>query len=217
MASAASPLFRSLSTGPEEPAPAQNRIAERWPKLIKTLDDSFKRQGSMIPETDVMRKHQRSQVLLAALESKGLQLRFDSHLCAAWIKGQVDATAEEVAEVMAGMRYLHEYCKGFDKVCKAVENDIEVRVRDLARKNGRFYQGIQGDATEQIYGTGIRHFIAVRRGICQTWSEWPDEWPWLVDLREAAGEGADISDDGDVSDGEGGRGGQPPAAPTARV
>ena len=113
--------------------------------------------------------------------------------------------------MMAGMRYLHDYCDDFDRVCRAIEQDIAQKVRELSKAKGRYYRGIHADATEQVYGKGFRHFIAVRRDVCGEWSEWPDEWPWLVDARVTAGQSAAAGADGDGAKREGN--GEAQAAP----
>ncbi|KAL1526820.1 hypothetical protein AB1Y20_015512 [Prymnesium parvum] len=161
-------------------------FSDRWQQLVRKLNESQRGQATTIPETDPARVYARHARLRDLLAANGLVYRFDSHLCAAWSKGLVNLTIEEVADVMLGMRYLNEYCDDFNRVCNAIQEDIGKEVDELAVKHGGYYKGIYTDAVRRVYGHGCHTMQAVRRHLSGDWPEWPEQWPWPVPVPEDA-------------------------------
>lgn len=170
--------------------PRPGSFASRWKILVKKLDDSWRVQSRVIPETDPARILARHEHLNEILSSKGLPFRFDSHLSAAWSKGVVKLSAEEVAQVMEGMLYLNEHSENFRRVCQEISKDIDDTVNRLAQERNGYHKGIYGDAVEMVYGNKCRNMSAIKRHLSGNWPDWPDEWPWLVEGREQKGDQA---------------------------
>jgi hypothetical protein len=102
----------------------------------------------------------REDLLIDALEELGLSLRGDSSLCDAFIDGGLAMSADEVAEEMAFMKYLHD----FTDYRKRVETEVE----SLKKENDGYYPtGVWRMASDAIKS----HFVK------------PETWPWLITLK----------------------------------
>ena len=108
-------------------------------------------------------KKERIETLNSALLALGLRRRSDSKLCALYERGKTQKTAEEVALIMAKMKYIHEYKK------KLYDDMVEHEVIRLAGFDEMFYPGIRQDARDEV----LRHRMT-----------FPEHWPWLPKNKE---------------------------------
>ena len=166
------------------PRDGKSMHAARWRELIQKLDDSSAMQSRSCADRKPARRMERSVVLGEALASKGLELRFDSNLCATYIKGQVSGLEpDEVADVMAGMRYLNEYSDEYrtqlEEIEKKVEAEMGRRVQTFRSASAKSYHRLCGAAYVAVYGHRCTNAVMVRRDLASKWELWPDEWPWM--------------------------------------
>ena len=152
-----------------------------WQELMDLLYKSEQQTGKLLfPPASVISPEahaERRAALEAELSAVGLQLRRNSMLCRDFVAGRLsaDVTVVDIAQVMAGMRYLNEYCGDFAKALDVVEDRIEACIEVLRRRNDRkYYAGIHADACELVYGHGARHYNDIRRHLYTTWTDFPE-------------------------------------------
>lgn len=96
---------------------------------------------------------------------------------------------------MAQMHYLHGgFCPEYTKIVGDMEGRLQDTVDELAEENydsyddytydrhydsdgKRYYSGIRGDACRELFGT--RDIGQALRDVADTWTKWPERWPWL--------------------------------------
>jgi hypothetical protein len=108
-------------------------------------------------EKEEEKMDKREDLLIDALEELGLSLRGDSSLCEAFINGGLSMSANEVAEEMAFMKYLHEFTDYRKRVKAEVESLME-------ENEGYYPMGVWRMASDAIKS----HFVK------------PEAWPWLT-------------------------------------
>ena len=120
---------------------------------------------------------ERRESLLAALAEVGCELRGDSSLCAAYLRGTSGRPAAAVAATMARFKYLMEgYCPEFEAQLADAERQLEDMVERLRGEEGGYYSGINADARSELARDGV--FVS-RSDLAETWGTFPDAWPWL--------------------------------------
>ena len=121
-------------------------------------------------------REKRKRALLAELGLLGCELRADSKLCELFIKGfpknlrdRQYWTAKKVAERMAQMKYIHEYCDEFQAIVDHWREQID--------------EGMEED--DEMYVTyevtGFESFGAAVRDLADRWNSFPRQWPWLAE------------------------------------
>lgn len=111
-------------------------------------------------EKEEENRNQREDLLIDALEELGLSLRGDSSLCEEFIDGGLSMSANEVAEEMAFMKYLHD----FTDYRKRVKAEVE----SLKEENEGYYPtGVWRMASDAIKSQFVK----------------PETWPWLITLK----------------------------------
>lgn len=122
-------------------------------------------------------REKRKEALKAELDLIGCELRADSKLSELFIEGFPKSlrerkkwTAKKVAERMAQMKYLHEYCREF----KATVQGWRREINDMFDHYGHGY----GNYTYEV--TGFYSLGAAVRDLADTWTRFPKQWPWLV-------------------------------------
>ena len=158
-----------------------------WSELVKKMDESAKHEEK-IAHTHVAEQadiEARTSELSAELGELQLSRRMESHLCRSYILGRTSGlTAEDVAQVMARMCYLHEHDEEFLPKLKSVDETVDAAMREIARTRrtrvfSGFYRGIRADACEVAYGHSCRSVVEIKRHITGHWDKWPERWPWI--------------------------------------
>ncbi|KAL9186227.1 hypothetical protein ACHAXT_005465 [Thalassiosira profunda] len=147
--------------------PSKPPSPSTWSKSNATLDTS------------------NAELLANELAKYDLKRRSDSKLCDAFVNGTTDKTAEEVALVMCRMQYLYGgYCAEFNKEMRGIEEAIEAETEFIAKQYADpcssfegYYSGITRDACHEV--TGEYSFGGYKRGVVESWKEFPAEWPWM--------------------------------------
>jgi hypothetical protein len=197
------PLCRFFRDVPPPAAPPEDTtsFSKQWILLNDKLYESrklatAKQRGSQLPADSIELRKARASEIADALTLKGLVLRFDSNLTAAYINGSVTGvTASNIATIMAGMKYLNEYCNDYNEEWAAIKRSIESGVLQRSQERG-YYKGIYAEATEGAYGHKCKAIDMVRRHFTAGWTRWPEEWPWMANrptaaANEAANAGSD--------------------------
>lgn len=200
-------LLRQLSSEAAAPAASGGDGEEgnvplpfvaRWAELMAKLDenqalqykepkipDKLPRDDTLIAERD-----ERYAELTAAMSALGITINNKSRLCIDYIKGRTRGrlSAAEVAEVMAGYRYLNDYSFEYEARMAKFQGKIDAETQHLKRARGRYYKGIFADACEAGYKPGFKTFQDIRKDVCATWTDWPEVWPWLSSAENDEGE-----------------------------
>ena len=144
--------------------------------------------------------------LIHALSSVGCAVRTSSTLAEWYLAGTLSTntggryvTAECVARREAEVRYLLEYSEEFASKLREVSAAVEGRlvdasggsiareaaceILDVEQAEVRLV-GMSGggdayrDACEAVYGNGARSILDVEFHLIESWSEFPERWPW---------------------------------------
>jgi hypothetical protein len=132
----------------------------------------------------------RQAELDAALGALGVERRDDSRLCEDFRRGKSARSADDVAEVMARMKYYHEYCPDFMRELEEAEEAVEAEVERAAKENQRrgrhdvfndcddrgYYRGIHMECMRDVLGTSS--WAEFKDGLMERYSA-PSHWPWL--------------------------------------
>lgn len=110
-------------------------------------------------------KRKRKQLLINALQQKGLELRKDSTLCKQYIKGDKDVlkewTLEKVVDRMCKMKYLYDYCHMNDMFDEAYKEQKEEKE-----------QGFYPDCS-------VSELAEMKALEKYSNNKFPQQWPWL--------------------------------------
>lgn len=154
---AENPAARAQICAAPEEKPAEHRIEERA-------------------------RERREQELKIELDLLGCEIRNDSKLCKLFIDGfpkhprdRAKWTAKEVAKRMAQMKYLHEYCRAFREEIQEWRDEIN----ELHNEN--VWGVTHREITYEV--TGFYRFGDAVRDLTDSWTDFPEQWPWLVRTR----------------------------------
>lgn len=101
---------------------------------------------------------ERKELLMKALDARGLELRADSILCQKYINGQIELDLDWIVQRMCEMKYLYEYCN---------MNDIKKQVYKqyvLEQPNGIYTNYKISERAEKI--------------ALEKYGFYPDVFPW---------------------------------------
>ncbi|GMH71397.1 hypothetical protein TrRE_jg2792 [Triparma retinervis] len=149
----------------------------------------------------VSENEQRRDELEKAFKKVGCEIRSDSSLCEWFCDGVVAKktngrfeTAYEVAHRMAEVRYLRDgYCSEFDNEFDAIQGQVEDMVEELAEQAAMasdnhgwegYYSGIYAEACREVYGNGFYSSGDIMTDMVDSWSEFPDVWPWMEEKKK---------------------------------
>ena len=124
-----------------------------WSELVKKMDESAKHEEK-IAHTHVAEQadiEARTSELSAELGELQLSRRMESHLCRSYILGRTSGlTAEDVAQVMARMCYLHEHDEESERPPNAPRPSIIIPT--LYNRNTEYRKSVHTVPRSQLRG-----------------------------------------------------------------